>query len=137
MHCSHYSFCGKMQLLFNLSWFESSLENSFCIPQELMYISLINKYMSSGNSFSPETNHHVFKCLETEKRRGRVESSHINSRHKKICSNTGLVKMCSLELCRIYYGLQHNGFCFRYFTVQHNIFQWGRKMLIMDTYIPN
>lgn len=49
-----------MQLLFNLSWFESSLENSFCIPQEVMYISLINKYMSSGNNFSSETNH-VFK----------------------------------------------------------------------------
>lgn len=36
-------------------------ENSSCILQELVCISLINKYMSSGSSFSPETSHHVLK----------------------------------------------------------------------------
>lgn len=72
-----------------------------------------------------ESNQYIFKSAHRQRNKWvRVESLHINSRHtQKNCANRKLVKMHSLELCRIYYGQQHSGFCFRYFTVQHNTYQ--------------
>lgn len=61
-----------------------------------MHISLINKYMSSGNNFSPETNHHVFKSAGRQRNEGAELNHHtLTADTKKFVQTQGWLK-CTL-----------------------------------------
>lgn len=94
-------------------YLDMRVENSSCILQELMCISLINKYMSSGSSFSPETNHRVFKSAQRQRNEGAELNHHtLRADTKKFVQAQGWLKcalwsfaeyimVCSIMVCAL------------------------------------